>query len=392
MYNDKLAVCMVISGYYPIVSGAENQCQLISERLKTQGIDIAILTRRYQGLKYFEEINKVPVYRIPTLSKGIVASITFTIFSILWLFRYGKRFHVFHCHQALSPTTIGIMGKILWRKKVITKIACTGEYGDISEIRRFPLLSLRKQILKRVDTFVSLNPEAKKELIELGLAEFNLIDIPNGVDLKTYVPVSEETKFNLRNKLGLSSKGSLVIFVGRLAPQKGIETLFYAWAGVIKKLRDKESQLILLGRGPQESYLYGLIKRLDLNSSVALLGWKDNAVEYLQASDIFVLPSVSEGLSNSLLEAMACGLTVIATDNPGNRLVIKNGENGLLVTIGDTQELSQAIISCIRTDTGKQLGKKARKVVEEKFSLQSVVERYKNLYMELTLSNHNIKL
>ena len=71
---------------------------------------------------------------------------------------------------------------------------------------------------------------------------------------------------------------------------------------------------------------------------------------------------------------------------------IKNGENGLLVTIGDTQELSQAIISCIRTDTGKQLGKKARKVVEEKFSLQSVVERYKNLYMELTLSNHNIKL
>jgi glycosyltransferase involved in cell wall biosynthesis len=392
MYNDKLAVCMIISGYYPIVSGAENQCQLISERLKTQGIEVAILTRHYQGLEYLEEINSIPVYRIPTLGKGIVASITFTIFSILWLFRYGRRYDVFHCHQALSPTTIGVLGKILWRKKVITKIACTGDYGDISEMRRFPFLSLRKQILKKVDTFVSLNPLTERELTNLGLREFKLVDLPNGVDLKTFASVSESTKFNLRNKLGLSLRGSLVIFVGRLAPQKGIETLLYAWAEVLKKLGDKQNQLILLGKGQQEKYLYGLIKELDLNSTVTLLGWKDNALEYLQVSDIFVLPSISEGISNSLLEAMACGLTVVATDNPGNKLVIKNGENGLLVKIGDPQELSQAIISCLKGDLGVGLGEKARKVVEEKFSLRSVVKGYKDLYMKLTLSNHNIKV
>jgi glycosyltransferase involved in cell wall biosynthesis len=170
--------------------------------------------------------------------------------------------------------------------------------------------------------------------------------------------------------------------VGRLSPEKGIHVLLQAVKILVE--RGSRLQLTIVGGGPEEGRLKEFALRCGLGSSTVFHGETDEVDKILVATDAFILPSLSEGLSSALLEAMACGLPVVATAVGGTRDILTDHENGLLVPPGDADKMAGAIGEIIHTpELATQLGRKARETVEREFSLEAVISRYTEVYEKL---------
>jgi glycosyltransferase involved in cell wall biosynthesis len=149
-------------------------------------------------------------------------------------------------------------------------------------------------------------------------------------------------------------------------------------------LKYPDATLLVVGKGPQEAELRAAADRLGVSGRVAFVGERPDPRPYLSASDALVLPSIAEGMSNVLLEAMAMGVPCVATQVGGTVDVIRDGFTGILVKPGDVLQLSQGLLGLLDDrESARRLGAAGRRAVEEVFSLDSVVERYIGLYREL---------
>jgi glycosyltransferase involved in cell wall biosynthesis len=196
--------------------------------------------------------------------------------------------------------------------------------------------------------------------------------IRNGIDL---------TGFPAANRKALEGDGR-AISVGRLHAVKDQATLLRATRRIVDVR--PEFRLALVGDGPERQGLEQLRRELALEESVRLAGERNDVGERLSQSDLFMLSSLSEGVSLTLLEAMAAGLPVIATDVGGNREVVAHGETGFLVPPGSPEAIASAALSLI-DDPARALamGRAGRKRIEQIFDLGIVVRRYEALYLEL---------
>ena len=158
-------------------------------------------------------------------------------------------------------------------------------------------------------------------------------------------------------ELSLADDAFLAVFTGRLDSAKGLMDLLTAWTTVTRKHPD--SRLWLVGEGPEHAQLADRIESIGLVRRVVLAGSFDPLDDVLQAADCFVLPSYEEGLSLALLEAMAAGLPVVASDIPGNRLAIEPNVEGLLVPLGNPAALA-AVLDRVMTQPALGRGQAAR--------------------------------
>jgi glycosyltransferase involved in cell wall biosynthesis len=210
----------------------------------------------------------------------------------------------------------------------------------------------------------------------------SLAVLPNGVDVERWRP-DPAARCELRRRLGFTNE-FLWFAAGRLDPVKDYPTLLRAMMEV-----PKSAHLVIAGGGPEEGPLRELAIQLGIESRVRFLGFKPDVVEWMQAADAFVLASRWEGLPLSLLEAGACGLPAVATDVAGSREVVVNGETGLLATSGGPFALRAAMNRMMRLDAGarSEMGEKARRRIVERYSLESVLDRWEGTYREL-LARH----
>ncbi|MDI7261188.1 MAG: glycosyltransferase [Thermodesulfobacteriota bacterium] len=192
-----------------------------------------------------------------------------------------------------------------------------------------------------------------------------------------------------------SSEVFSAISTVRLDWQKGIDVLLEAWSKVVAQ--EKNLKLLILGRGPLESELKELGKSLEIMDSVKFVGSVNDPEYYLRISEIFVLPSRAEGMSNALLEAMVIGLSCIATNISGNKELISDngrqavsegkfiiGQRGILVNPDDVKGLVEAILYLIRNERAREeLGKKARKFIQENYSIDLIADKYLALYRRM---------
>lgn len=380
-----LSTAIIISNFHPYIGGAERQAYQLATRLSQRGVHVCVLTRRYSGLAPFECLDGIPVHRLPAPGNRIIASAVYTLASLLWLARHHKNWSVLHTFQLLSPTTIAVLAKSLLGGYVVARMACSSgggtQYGDVNHIREGPFVELRRRLLRRADVFIVLNDEGRRDLVEFELGDKSIQLIPNGVDTELFCPLSTRLVAEKRRSLDLPVEGRLVVFVGRLHPAKGLDVLLDAWQLVVEGLAEA-GYLVIIGEGELRSQLE--IQANDLTPQVIFLGRRDNVVDYLQVADLFVLPSQAEGLSNALLEAMACGLPVIATSVGGAPEVIEDNVNGRLVPPNDTIALSRSISHLIRHPTqARQLGEMARQSIQQHYSIDAVVEQYVRLYSSL---------
>jgi len=235
------------------------------------------------------------------------------------------------------------------------------------------------RLSRDVDAFVVISREIDDELNDLDVPNEKRTLIPNGVDTEHFLPLHEEQKPQVRAELSLPSHSPLVVYVGRLVAEKRVDYLLRIWPYI--RMEIPEARLLIVGTGPEEPRLRGMTI-----AGVQFAGQANDVVRYLQAADLFVLPSSTEGLSNSLLEAMSTGLPVLATSVGGTPDVIQHGVTGYLIPPDNADMLKHGLRILLEDKVLRtKLGSNARQLILSDFSLDSVSRRLANVYRHLLI-------
>jgi glycosyltransferase involved in cell wall biosynthesis len=230
--------------------------------------------------------------------------------------------------------------------------------------RYWPARFFEKTTKYFVKNYLANSEAVKKFYIEkFNLNEKKIVVIPNGIDVKFYSDVVRDK--NLRNNLGIKEEETAIICVANLHVNKGHRYLLEAFENTYKE--NKDIKLLFVGDGDEKNNLLEQIKKYNSRNSILFLGTRSDVPAILKVSEIFVLPTFFEGLSNSIMEAMASSLPVITTDIPENKELVENDVSGLLCSIENSSCLSTKMVSLINdTQKRKQLGEKAFKKIQEK--------------------------
>jgi len=173
----------------------------------------------------------------------------------------------------------------------------------------------------------------------------------------------------------------IIIAVGRLTKAKDYPTFLRAFSLICKK---RKAHLVILGEGEERKNLENLIHKLNLPENVAFLGFQKNPYKYMQKASVFVLSSKREGFPNVIVEAMTCGVPVISTNcQSGPNEIIKNGENGILVPVGDEKALAEAILKVLNNHSLRQkFSEQGRKKAQD-FTAEKSIKEYEKLFQEV---------
>jgi glycosyltransferase involved in cell wall biosynthesis len=371
-----LRVAMIIQAYHPVVGGAERQLAALAPLLRARGVDVHVLTRHHPGSPRRETLDGAEVHRLPSPGPRAVAAIAFTAGVVRELVRL--RPHVVHAYDVRTPASAAVLAKPLTGAPVVCKILRGGVMGDLARLRGRPLGRWRWARYRRhVDVFVSISTEIDRELDDEHIPPARRAFIPNGVDTRRFAPADAAERERLRADLSLPTSGPVVIYAGRLAHEKRVGLLLQAWPAVHAHHRD--GLLVVVGDGPERDAV-----RAAAGPGVRLVGAVDDVAPWLRAADVFVLPSTSEGLPNSVLEAAGSGLAVVATDVGGTRDVVHHGTSGLLVPVDDAGALAGALRRGL-ADPGlmQRFGRCGRETVVARFALDATADRLAALYRAL---------
>lgn len=231
--------------------------------------------------------------------------------------------------------------------------------------------------MKFVKKIVAVSNETRDSIIKSrGIQSDKLLTIHYGVDLRKYNGADGATN---KKELGISGDAPVIGIVARLEEVKGHKYFVQAIPKLIEKFPN--IKCILIGDGSLRKSLETQVEELNLKSCFHFLGFRDDVQAWLNAMDIFVLPSISEGLPNVVLEAMACKKPVIATAVGGIPEAVIDGVTGSLIPPRDSDAIAQAISKLLENDKlTEELGSKSRLRVEEEFSLEREVSEFEKLY------------
>ncbi|MEZ5504078.1 MAG: TIGR03088 family PEP-CTERM/XrtA system glycosyltransferase [Halioglobus sp.] len=262
-----------------------------------------------------------------------------------------------------------------------------GEHGrEINDLdgRNWKYLALRRVMRLFIHRYIAVSRDLQQWLLDVvGVAPGSLQQIYNGVDFDRFSPGSVKPLALLPPHWQGLDDMLLAGTVGRLTPVKDQQLLLRAIAELRKTRPDvfRRVRVVLVGDGPLRQALADTVRDLDLGQQVWLAGDRDDVPELLAAMDLFVLPSLAEGISNTVLEAMACGLPVIATAVGGNVELVEEGFNGRLVPVGDARALALALGQLLQDESERRrLGNNARQRVLERFEWGRCVDAYLAVY------------
>lgn len=374
-------VIMLVNYFPPLpTGGAERQAERLAAYLASKNISTSIVTRRVGSLPAFEKRDGFSVYRLLQIGPGKIKTLTFTISAVISLLRLRDSYDILHAHLAFSPAIAAALAGKLLNKRVIVKFGNSDAFGDIQSSQKTWRGRLRLAILRRwTDVCVALDEEMRCEILDAGFSQDHVVRMNNGIDTARFVPTSD--KHSAKQSLRLDGK-VVVLYTGRLVPQKALHVLLRAMKAALASCSDLH--LLLVGQGEERDALVSLVKELDIQSCVTFIDQVGDVRPYLSAADIFALPSLAEGISNSLLEAMSSGLACISTHVGGSGEVLGGGEYGLLVEPANVEELTAALIRLGNSwDERVRLGGRARQAILEKYDFQVVGRQYHDLYMSL---------
>jgi len=322
-----MRVCL-LGQYPPHIGGVSSHTYLLSKELKKRGDEVYVLTYPHPDVKDLDGV-KVETAFAPNI-KGL-RGLFFIISSTFKLISMVRHYNIdlIHAHFILPPGLIGILvGKILGKKTVVT-----AHGSDLLIQGKNPILrSLIKFVLGKSDYVLVVNQSLKSNVLKLGIKPEKIYVTPNAVDVEKFNPHGKK----LPSDIEITPDKPSVLFVGNLVYQKGLEYLLEA-----KKLIDWDLELIIVGDGPLRHELEKKVKN-DQIKDVVFVGARRDVDQIMPSSDLFVLPSISEGFPITILEAMASGLPVVATDVGGiGEIMDKNV--GIIVKPSDPEGLAGAM-------------------------------------------------
>ena len=377
-------ILFTIRYFYPFVGGTEKQALALASQLVKKGVNVRIVTSRFERKwPQSEIIDNVEVVRLFSPRIKFLGALLFLLCLVGYLIKNRKHYFLIHSFQIGYTSSVSVLLSIILRKPSIIKLASSGWGGDVLRARKTLVGKIFLFVARKASKIITLSTTVGQELMEENIEPHRVCTIQNGVDLARFKKIEEKSQ--LRGKLGMPDKKTIV-YTGRLSPEKGVDFLIRGFSRLNKKI---DCQLLIIADGPERENIIQLLYHYQLSKSVILMQEADDVASCLNAADLFVLPSQFEGLSNSLLEAMACGLPVISTRVGGSIDIIEDGINGLLVDVDNEEQLSQAMAKVLCDSLlATRLGEKARETIIEHFDLNEVAKRYTELYKKLDKVHH----
>ena len=395
-------VVFISRRFWPLLGGAETVIARLSAALVAHGGKATILTARWDPHWPAEIVHRgVRVVRLPQSPRRFWGTLQYMRGLRDWLTQERGEFDLVYVSQLKHDAYVAVRAGRRGGFPVVLRAAGAGQTGDCHwhKIGRCGR-RIRRQA-RRASAIVAPSPAIREELLAAGFPPDRVVLLANGVPLGP--PPSDSRRAQARQAiaaanaaLALPPGARLALYTGRLHEAKGLSELVTAWADVADRRLDfarpdrpaPDARLWLVGEGPQREALARQIDSLGLGGRVVLTGSFDNVDDLLAAADLFVLPSHEEGMSVALLEAMAAGLPIVASDIPGNRGLIRDGVEGLLVPAGNPPALAQAIERILLDPAASaKLGAAARRRVEENFSLDRMVDEHLALFARLLQSS-----
>jgi glycosyltransferase involved in cell wall biosynthesis len=274
----------------------------------------------------------------------------------------GLHVDVVHTHN-LRPLIYGAPAARLARARAVVHTRHGQQFGAT----RAEILRLR-WASRLVDWMICVSEDSRRLAASTGIAWEKLRVVHNGIDVEHF-------------QYSGPCAGGPIVSVGRLSPEKGVDQLLRAMAIVSKE--DASLRLEIAGDGPSRGALGSLVEELNLTGQVSFLGEVDDVASLLQRAAVFVLPSLTEGISLTLLEAMSQGLPVVATRVGGSPEVVVHGETGLLVDPASPEQLASAILRLHReSGRARVMGLAARERVTQDFDARRMVREYQAIYFQ----------
>ncbi len=349
----------------------------ITERLIKHGCSVWVLCLSEFAAQRFREVGaNIMTSRFWRRS----ISPLFDLLAFWELFRLcqRKKFDIVNTHTSKG----GFLGRIAARLAGVPLVIYTAHgyiFNEVdSRLTAIIYTCLEKFAAYFCDLVISVNEEERLIAIEKKVVSPDkIVTVLNGINVSKFenaVPTEL-----LRRELDPSGEAILIGTTGRLASQKGYVYLIKAMPLIIE--RYPKARALFVGEGPLEGELKSLAGELGIADKCRFLGFRKDIPELLACFDIFVLPSLWEGLSITILEAMAAGKPVVTTNIKGNREAIDNGVNGLLVNPADSLALADTVINLIRNkEHARNIGLMANRKVRESFSEERMIERTLDLY------------
>lgn len=317
-----------------------------------RGFEVHVITQHNSGIPYEEDIDGIKIHRFRWLEpktfralvhfkgfKDNLRLLTYIFSLFINLIKIIRKYdiEIIHAHSTIPTGLLGvIVSKIMRIPIVITA------HG--MDINNFENKILFKQLLsfslRHCNKAIAVSADLAKKMNRIGAEEHKIVILRNTVNTKLFKPIKNQ---KIRNTYGIEKEDVLILFVGYLDTFKGIFDTIDAFYKIINK--KPNVKLIMVGTGPEENTLKKRVSKLGLEKAVIFTGKlpPTNLPEYYQAADIFVLPSYTEGLPLSILEAMSCGLPIITTNVGGIPEVVENGKNGFIIDPGDADKLKEKL-------------------------------------------------
>jgi glycosyltransferase involved in cell wall biosynthesis len=392
MQDGQLTVMQVIRNLD--IGGAQEVVRTLSAYLAEAGCATVVCTFKDGPLRPEIERLGIPVVILPDRRHSIVALPSF-IAEMLRMRRtltdlaksYGVSVVQTHLLQVLDFLVLSLrLGSDLRVFWTIHNYNFTLRADQLRRHRwllgpkRFGYRLLYRFAARWVDGFIAVSDEVRTALLEqIGAIDGKIAVISNGVDVRRYGRAADRAA--LRRRLGVGADAHLMALVGTLKPQKGHRLAIEAAGAVVPRF--PRLHMLFVGDGAERAGLEALAAESDVGGHIHFLGSRGDVPELLAACDSFVLPSLWEGLPMALIEAMASGLPVIATEVSGTKQVMLHGETGLLVPPGDATALAEAIERLLSDQVAAAaMGAAGRRRVEAAYSAQRQAEDHVALYWQ----------
>lgn len=398
-----MRLCLVTESFFEAGGGLTTFATRLAKSLRRDGISSFVITPDTRRERDDETAHTgLPVYPLPPRGQHPAVKYFFLPVLFLWLLFNRHKYDtmlVAGCRVTGIPSVI--VGALLG-KPCHLRPAAEGEISGRPFLRhpwvdRVPALRpvvemgvrLRNKLFNAgAASFVAISDTIEQELLQAGMPQDKIVRISNGIPTTEFSPPAPEVRRDLRNEMDLHSENLHAVYVGTLAPRKRVEVLLQAWAR--RKSCECEHTLLLVGPARTKGYrddLVGLTRTLDIQHSVRFVGQVDDVRPFLAAANIFLMASRWEGMSNSLLEAMACGLAPVVTNVSGAGELIEPRVNGLLVPNED-DPVSKFVSSIDRllhdAQRCAEMGASARRTIEESYSFRDTASAYRDLLCKKT--------
>jgi glycosyltransferase involved in cell wall biosynthesis len=380
---------MITRRFWPLVGGGEMVMANLACEFKKLGAQPTILTAQWDTTWPLQiDHREIPVQRLPNPAQRGWGTYIYMDALSRWLRHNASQYDAVLVsmlkHSAYAA--IGACRKI--EHPVLLRVEGGGETGDCAwhESARFGKRIRRR--CQQAAAIVTPSQATYDEALGAGFKSSTLHHIPNGVAVELGSAVDKATirlrLHEINHDLSCDPDTKIALFTGRLTHKKGLFELVSAWQSIAERVPN--SQLWLVGEGPDRDQLSKKIRDLDLVGRVVMPGTFDDVEDFLAAADAFTLPSYTEGLSLSLLEAMAHRLPVIASDIVGNRQLIVDGTHGRLVPAQAVESLAAAIFETFSNDNQQQVDAAESRVATQ-FSLTDMAQTHLDLLSQAVVNS-----